>query len=395
MEFVEAYTPSGVRVYRQLTGLPAEAVHPGTDLGRLLDWCEERGASDLHGQVGRPYTIRIHGRLERVAAESFAPPTDDGLYQMLRDTFAPSTCLRIQQQLEVDLSFYHGALRYRANFSKQMGRQAFSFRIVPQQRMKLCDLQLPTSLLDVIQHPRGLVLLTGPTGQGKSTTARALLQEINETMALRIITIEDPIEYVFTDAQSQFEQREVGIDTATFVDGIRNAMRQDPNVIFVGEIRDRESIFAAMQAAETGHLVLTTLHADSTAQAIGRIREYYPAPEQASVSELLARNVNAIVCQRLLPNVQGTRTPCVEVLRRNHGIQEAIATHNLHLLNGIVEAAVQEGMHSFDQYLTELLAAGVITQETARQFAVNRHRLEMTLRGFETTTPILRPDVGR
>lgn len=395
MEAAEPFTPSGARVWRHLTGFPAETVHAGTFLDSILDWCEQQGATDLHGQAGKPYTLRVHGQLSRISLDRFAPPTDDGLYQSLRQTFSPTTCLRIEQEREVDLSFYHGSLRYRANFSKQMGRQSFSFRAVPQQRLRLEDLQLPASLRRLADEPRGLVLATGPTGQGKSTTLRALIQDLNETRPLRIVTIEDPVEYVFTDELSQFEQREVGIDTASFADGIRNAMRQDPNVIFVGEIRDQASIFAAMQAAETGHLVLTTLHADSVAQAIGRIREYYPAAEQENVSALLARNTNAILCQRLLPNVQGTRTPCLEILRRNKGVQDAIASNNLELLTGIVESAVNEGMHTFDQYLAELLAAGVITQATALQYAVNRHRLEMTLRGYVSLTPILRPDENR
>ncbi len=388
-------TSAGARVWRHLTGVPAESVHPGCALSRMLVWVEQQAASDLHGQTGKPFRIRVHGRLAVVPVEQFPPLTDDALYQMLRETFAPSTCLRIETEHEVDLSFYHGDSRYRANFSKQMGRQSFSFRAVPQQRMKLQDLQLPESLLDLLDAPRGLVVATGPTGQGKSTTLRALLQELNETQALRIVTIEDPIEYVFTDALAQFEQREVGIDTASFADGIRNAMRQDPNVIFVGEIRDRESIFAAMQAAETGHLVMTTLHADSVAQAIGRLREFYPASEQANLSGLLARNLNAIVCQRLVPNLEGTRTPCLEVLRRNRGTQDAIAANDLALLTGIVEAAVHEGMHSFDQYLTELLAAGVISRETALYYAVSPPRLEMNLRGFRQELPILRPDEAR
>jgi twitching motility protein PilT len=240
-----------------------------------------------------------------------------------------------------------------------------------------------------------LVLVTGPTGQGKSTTLRALIQEINETGAMRIITIEDPIEYVFEDCLSQFEQREVGIDTASFADGIRNAMRQDPNVIFVGEIRDRESIFAAMQAAETGHLVLTTLHADSVAQAIGRIREFYPSSEQNNISSLLGRNLNMIVNQRLLPNTQGTRTPCLEILKRDAGVQEAIQSNNLHLLSGIMEVSVNQGMHTFDQYLIELLAAGVISREVAEHYAVNRHKLDMALRGIVSYGGILKPDADR
>ena len=150
-------------------------------------------------------------------------------------------------------------------------------------------------------------------------------------------------------------------------------------------------IWAAMQAAETGHLVLTTLHADSVAQAIGRIREFYPAAEQGNISALLSRNLNCIVCQRLVPNTRSTRTPCLEIMRRDAGVQEAIQTNNLHLLTGLIEASNNRGMHTFDQYLTELLAAKVITEETARHYAVNKHKLDLALRGIVMSTPILTP----
>jgi twitching motility protein PilT len=372
-----------------------ETVDANSSLARILHWCRDQQASDLHAQAGRPYCIRAHGQLRRIPESLFPAPSAEQLCADLRECFTSRTCDRIDQQLEVDLSFHLGADRYRANFSKQKGRQSFSFRIVPQQRMKLADLQLPLSLKELVQEPRGLVLVTGPTGQGKSTTLRALIQELNETCALRIITIEDPIEYLFEDDQSQFEQREVGIDTESFAQGIRNAMRQDPNVIFVGEIRDRESIFSAMQAAETGHLVLTTLHADSVAQSIARIREYYPSSEQANVSSMLARNLSAVVCQRLLPNTRGTRTPCIELMRRTAGVEEAIAENNLALLSGIIEVAINEGMHTFDQYLVELLAENVVSLDTARRFAVNKHKLDLTLRGIVTSAGILRPDDDR
>ncbi|MFM7100427.1 MAG: type IV pilus twitching motility protein PilT, partial [Verrucomicrobiota bacterium] len=276
-------------------------------------------------------------------------------------------------------------------FSRQRGRLSCSLRVVPTQAVGFEELQLPDSLPELVREPRGLVLLTGPTGEGKSTTARALLQHLNRTQALRIVTVEDPIEYVFADEQSCFEQREVGIDTGAFADGIRNAMRQDPDVIFVGEIRDRESIWAAMQAAETGHLVITTLHADSAAQAIGRLREFYPADEQPGLSALLSRNLNALLCQRLLPNRQGTRTPCLEILRRDAGVQQAIRENQLQLLTGIIEASTHVGMHTFDQYLQELLVAGVIDEPTARHYAVNPHRLDLALRGIVTVQPILKP----
>ena len=351
-----------------------ETVPQKTRLSALLQWCEAQGASDLHGRGGSPFVIRVHGRLSEVPVGLHPAPEDLTLTSWFLDAFSPGLVARITTRHEVDASFHHGALRYRANFSKQRGTQSFSFRIVPQHRLKLEDLQLPASLAELVAEARGLILVTGPTGQGKSTTLRALLQHLNETAALRIITVEDPIEYLFTDARSHFEQREVGLDTASFADGIRNAMRQDPNVIFVGEIRDRDSIWAAMQAAETGHLVLTTLHADSVAQAIGRIREFYPADEQANISALLARNLKAIVCQRLVPNAQATRTPCLELMRRDAGTAEAIMENQLHLLTGIIESANHVGMHSFDQYLQELLAARVVTEATARAFAVNRHR---------------------
>jgi len=372
-----------------------ESVGLETRLGRLLSWCQDQEASDLHARAGKPFTFRVHGRLQLVPDHVAPVPSEDTLDSILREALSTNACSKIHRQFEVDLSFYCGPVRYRANFARQMGRQSFSMRRVPPQRLKLADLHLPVSLRNLLERPRGLILVTGPTGQGKSTTARALLQEINETSPTRVITIEDPIEYVFEDQQATFEQREVGIDTASFAEGIRNAMRQDPNVLFVGEMRDRDSIWAALQAAETGHLVMTTLHADSVPQAIGRIREFYPSSEQSNVSSLLGRNLNAILCQRLLPITTGTRVPCLEVMRRNKAVQEAITQNDLALLSGIIEVSVEEGMHSFDQYLTELLAAGVIERETAERFAVNRHKLELALRGVFTSQGILRPDPNR
>jgi twitching motility protein PilT len=382
--------------YARSLGHRAMEFVPSTKpLGQLLAWAQKRGASDIHGRAGHPFIVRIEGQLMTVPREDFAAPDDVTLTSWFMDVFTPALQGRILREREADASFYFGETRYRANFSKQRGRQSFSFRVVPQHRLRLVDLHLPVSLQHIADEPRGLVLVTGPTGQGKSTTVRALLQELNDTRRLRIITIEDPIEYVFTDGQSHFEQREVGIDTTTFADGIRNAMRQDPNVIFVGELRDRDSIWACMQAAETGHLVLTTLHADSVPQSIARIREFYPAGEQASIASLLARNLNAIINQRLLPEVNGGRLPCLEIMRRDAGVREAIRENNLELLHGIIEASVHTGMHTFDQYLIELLAEGVIAEETAWHYAVNRHALDMHLRGIVNPQAILRPDPGR
>jgi twitching motility protein PilT len=369
-----------------------EQIKEGTKLHQILNWIQDMGGSDLHLQEGKPARYRIAGELKVLDSEHLPPLAREQILGLLAENFSPASTSQIEKHSELDLSLQMGETRWRANFSKQQGRQSCSFRIVPKHNLRLRDLRLPETLKDILRLPRGLVLLTGPTGQGKSTTVRALVQEINATQAMRIITIEDPIEYVFDDDQSQFEQREVGIDTASFADGIRNAMRQDPNVIFVGEIRDRESIFTAMQAAETGHLVFTTLHADSAAQAIGRIREYYPASEQDNISVMLARNINMIVCQRLIPDTCGQRVPCVEILKRDRTIQQAIEQNELNRLTEIIEMCNHQGMHSFDQYLTELMIGGIVSETTAKAFAANPHRLEMLMAGYQSSQGILLPE---
>jgi Tfp pilus assembly pilus retraction ATPase PilT len=188
----------------------------------------------------------------------------------------------------------------------------------------------------------------------------------------------------------------VGVDTESFANGIRNAVRQDPEVIFIGEIRDGQTVHAAMQAAETGHLVVATLHADSVPQTLDRIRELHPASEQANASALLARSLNAIVCQRLIPSNLHKRIPCLEIMRRTAGTQEAIARNDPHLLAGVIQASLNEGMHSFDQHLMQLLRNGSVTMETAKYYAVNWNRLDMEIHGYAPSLPgILKPDQQR
>jgi twitching motility protein PilT len=369
-----------------------ERVDPTTRLGKLLDWCSRQKATDLHAQADRHYSIRIDGALQRILEDQFPAPSNDAIVEMLRESFSSSIYERIERQHEMDFSFLCAAARYRANFSKQQGKQSFSFRVVPQNMMQFADLGLPATILDLVREPRGLIIVAGAAGQGKSTTARAILQKLNETRALRIITIEDPIEYLFQEDKCQYEQREVGVDTDSFADGIRNAVRQDPDVIFLGEIRDRESIVAGMQAAETGHLILTTLHADSVPQALERLRQFYPTQDQANISALLARCLNAIVCQRLIPSAFGKRIPCLEIMKRNVGIQDCIARNDMLLLAGHIEAAVNEGMHSFDQYLMQLLQSKYVTEDTARRYANNWSMIEMEMHGFmPSSSGILKP----
>lgn len=370
-----------------------ERVDPTNELGKILVWSSGQNATDLHVQADRRYSIRQDGKLQRIAPERFPVPSNDDVMRMLHEAFSASIYERIEKQHEMDLSFLCDRIRYRANFSKQQGKQSCSFRVVPQHMMKLQDLELPDTVADLVKEPRGLLIVTGASGQGKSTTVRGLLQRLNETRALRIITIEDPIEYLFEEDQCQFEQREVGVDTDSFADGIRNAVRQDPEVIFLGEMRDADSTVAAMQAAETGHLVLTTLHADSVPRAIDRIREFYPASEQANASALLARSLNAVICQRLIPSCSGKRIPCLEIMKRNMGTQEAIARNDMAQLASNIEASVNEGMHSFDQYLMQLLKGGYVKIEIAKYYANNWSRMQMDMHGFAPSSgSLLKPD---
>jgi twitching motility protein PilT len=373
-----------------------ERVDPTSELGKILVWSSSQNAADLHIQADRRYSIRQDGKLQRIAPEQFPVPINDDVVRMLHQAFSASIYERIERQHEMDLSFLCDRVRYRANFSKQQGKQSCSFRVVPQHMLKLQDLELPATVADLVKEPRGLLIVTGASGQGKSTTARGLLQRLNETRALRIITIEDPIEYLFEEEQCQFEQREVGVDTASFADGIRNAVRQDPEVIFLGEMRDADSTVAAMQAAETGHLVLTTLHADSVPQAIDRIREFYPASERSTASALLARSLNAVICQRLIPSCSGKRIPCLEIMKRSVGTQEAVVRNDLAQLATNIEASVNEGMHSFDQYLMQLLKGGYVQPEVAKHYANNWSRMQMDMHGFTPSGgSLLKPDPVR
>ena len=368
-----------------------EVIQTTSRLGTFLEWCRHREVSDIHLQVGKEPWIRIHGKLQPAPSSGLLCHTNMELFSLFVDQFSRESLACIEKNREYDCSFWCGDERYRANFSKQRGLQSFSLRHVPVQEVSLEDMQLPSSLYDMVQAPRGIVLLTGPTGQGKSTTARALLQEINRVESRRIITVEDPIEYLFNDNQSLFEQREVGMDTGSFADGIRNAMRQDPDILFVGEIRDPESVYAAIQACETGHLVITTLHADSTSQALSRLIEFYPRDQQDNIRRLLARNLRSVVCQRLLPNLAGTRTPCLEILLADATTRKAVIDNELELLTQVLEVSNNSGMHSFDQYLMELFIAGVIAPQTLMDYAVNKHAIDLKLRGIESHQAILKP----
>ncbi|HEX3624776.1 MAG TPA: PilT/PilU family type 4a pilus ATPase [Verrucomicrobiae bacterium] len=366
-----------------------ERIPTDNSLGKILGWCANQRATDIHAQAGRRIAFRVDGKLYRIPPETIHPLDNDALLQVLEESFSEAAFERIEKQRETDLHFICGQVRYRANFSKQQGTQSFSLRVVPQRVLKLDDLQLPSTVLGLIKDPRGLVLVTGASGQGKSTTACALLQQLNETTPLRIVTIEDPIEYLFEENQCQFEQREVGVDTESFAAGIRNAMRQDPEVIFIGEIRDRESIHAAMQAAEMGFLVLTTLHADSAAQAIDRVREFYPVTEQPNAVALLSRTLSATVSQRLVPSTFDCQIPCVEVMKRTLEIQDAIFRNDRRQLNGYIESSLNDGMHSFDQYLQQLYQGGRVTMQVAKHYAVNRSSVERESRGLVSTSPVV------
>jgi twitching motility protein PilT len=242
-------------------------------------------------------------------------------------------------------------------------------------------LHLPPVIRRVAEAPRGIVLIAGATGSGKSTTLAAMIHHLNQTVRKHIITLEDPIEYLFTDQQAVIEQREVGLDTASFASGLKNVLRQDPDVLVIGEMRDPESIAAAISAANIGHLVISTLHTGDAPKSVQRILEFFPSADRDQARRQLATTLHAVVCQKLVPSVEGHLVPAVEVLINNAAVTKVIHTGTLEKLAGAIELGAGDGMQNFDQALYELAQAGKITREDAFAHSPNPESLKMRFQG--------------
>lgn len=346
-----------------------------TQMKQLLDTAIEKGASDLHITVGLAPTIRIDGKL--------FPLTDAGVItpevaqRLLLSIMTSEQAERLQQRRELDFSFGYQKMRFRANAFYQKGNVSAALRLIPVAIKSMEELGVPPILERFAEPSQGFVIITGPTGHGKSTTLAALVQSINAKRAEHIITIEDPIEYVFEHNKSMIVQREVGSDTNSFSRALRSALREDPNVVLVGEMRDLETIEAALTLAETGHLVFTTLHTNSAAQTADRIIDVFPPHQQQQVRMQLANVLLGVVSQRLLPRVQGGRVLATEIMIANSAVRNTIREGKTHQLPNIIQTSASEGMISLDKVLAELVSRGEITIDTALAWAIDPKAFKM------------------
>lgn len=349
---------------------------------RIEPYLEEvirRDASDLHLQVGLPPMLRIDGALKPLSDQ---PPVDDTTMEALIMPLLDDKQRKILiENRELDFSFAFGDLgRFRVNAFHEKGSLAAALRLIPTKIRTLDELGMPQVVKTFTQFPRGLVLVTGPTGSGKSTTLAAMLDMINVEKALHIITIEDPIEYQHHHKKSIVVQREVYFDSNSFGSALRSALREDPDVVLIGEMRDLETISTAITIAETGHLVFATLHTNSASGSIDRMIDVFPPHQQQQIRIQLAGVLRAIVAQRLIPMVGGGRIAAAEILVVNSAVRNIIREAKSHQLDAVIQTGAEHGMVSMDKTLVELIHAGKITYEEAKNYAVDIEELDRMMR---------------
>jgi twitching motility protein PilT len=331
----------------------------------LLEQMVAHNASDLHVTVGSKPALRVRGHLERL--EAFPVMTADLSRQLLYRIISSEQQKRLEIERQLDLSYsIPGLARFRVNIYSQRESLAGAFRLIPADLKSLEELGLPTSLYELCNKPRGLVLVTGPTGSGKSTSLAALIDEINRTRADHIITIEDPIEFLHRHKRCIVNQRELGPDATTFADALRGALRQDPDVILLGEMRDLETISTALTAAETGHLVFATLHTQDAASTVDRVIDVFPAGQQGQIRTQLAGTLEGVVAQTLLPTADGQgRAAAVEILCPDDAVRNLIRQAKIEQVYSIMQTGGKKGMQTMEQALAELVLRGIITEDIA------------------------------
>jgi len=346
--------------------IPLDEVHID-DLLRLI---VEKGASDLHLAVGVPPVLRIDGKLIHTNYDRLTPRDSQRLvYDILTD----EQIQRFESTLELDFSYSIAKLsRFRVNIFRDKGNIATAFRVIPTRIPTIRELGLPPILEDLTHKPRGLILVTGPTGSGKSTTLAAMINQINSESAHHIITIEDPIEYLHTHKMSVINQRELGQDTQSFANALRASLREDPDVILVGEMRDLETISTAITCAETGHLVFATLHTNNAPQTVDRMVDVFPPEQQEQIRFMLSNNLEAVICQTLLPRA-GTpgRVCAMEIMTASPAIRNLIREAKAHQITSAIQTSGALGMQTMDQSLRDLYLKGLISYDDALARAMN------------------------
>lgn len=346
----------------------------------LLEEVIKKKASDLHLQVGLPPMLRVDGALVPVTgADALNDETIEALIFAILDEDQKQILLKDK---EFDFSFAFGDLgRFRVNAFHERGNLAAALRLIPTDILTIEQLGLPQVVNKFADYPRGLVLVTGPTGSGKSTSLAALINKINTERATHIITIEDPIEYTHKSKKSVIVQREVHYDTYSFSAALRSALRQDPDVVLLGEMRDLETIASAITIAETGHLVFATLHTNSASQSIDRMIDVFPPHQQSQIRTQLSNILMAICSQRLVPAIGGGRIAAAEVLIATPAVRNIIREGKTHQLEAVIQTGAEYGMQSMDKTLASLVHSGTITYEEARMVAVDIDELDRLMRG--------------
>lgn len=353
----------------------------------LLKFAREKNASDIHLKPGNSPILRIYGKL--YILKEIAPLSDSAIYNVIKTILRPDQLKILERDLAIDSGFSDSLGRYRVNIFHQKGKYAIAIRIIPSRIKTIRELNLPRVVEKISLEERGLVLVTGVAGTGKSTTLAAMINHINRMKTVNIITIEDPIEYEIEETNSIVSQREVGIDTRSFQLGLKEALRQDPNVIMVGEMRDLETISTALLAAETGHLVMSTLHTLDAKETINRIISIFPPYQQEMVRIQLASVLKAVISQRLVPTADGKgRVPAVEIMVVTERIKEMIKNPERlpEIYDAISEGYIPYGMQTFDQSLFYLYKRGLITKEIALEFSTNKESLRLRLEGILDST---------
>ena len=349
---------------------PVAVNSAGPKIQALLEECVRRNASDLHIQYGLPPILRIDGALSPVPGTPVL--NEEMLKSLIFSTLDEDQRNIYEKDKEFDYSFSFGDIaRFRVNAFHERGKMAAAFRLIPNQIRSANDLGMPPIVETFAEFPRGLVLVTGPTGSGKSTTLAALVDKINREKSTHIITIEDPIEFTHKSQRSVIVQREVHYDTFSFSAALRSALREDPDVVLIGEMRDLETIQAAITIAETGHLVFATLHTNSAAQSIDRMVDVFPPHQQTQIRTQLSNILMAICAQRLVPAIGGGRVVAAEIMIANPAIRALIRDGKTHQIDTAIQTGADQGMQTMDRTLAKLVQTGVITYDSGREYAVD------------------------
>jgi len=345
----------------------------------LLRMVAQQNGSDLHLVVGRYPTVRIDGKLYPMTQESILTQEDT---KNLTDVMLSETNKKeLMEDQQVDFSYnFDNKARFRTNIFFQKGYISVAMRLITEKIRTLEELNLPPSLYNLAGCSQGLLLITGPVGHGKSTTLAALIDHINHNEDKHIITVEDPIEYIYEQDRCIINQREVGSDAKSFTSALKAVFREDANVVLIGELRDLDTISTAMTAAETGHLILATLHTNDSAQTVDRIIDVFPSHQQNQVRSQLASVLLGVLSQRLIPQIGGGRIPALEIMIKNHAVENLIRENKTYQLDSVIETNSREGMISLDKSLADLVQKGLITADDAFIYCKNRDYLKMLIK---------------